>query len=250
MNRQLRASSGGPVDTASAVRPTALLSPVSGALFTDSSCASTRRQSADTASPASTTTTSPGTSSRTGSSSRSPSRSTRHVCGTIACSDSAVRSAEYSCAKPMTALSTTTPRMAKASCKVPRSRGCSSSYARKVIPEATISTSANRSVNWAPSCRHTPVRPERGSSLAPYRSSRVPASAADSPRGEVPNVVRTSPAGSPCTAGCVSGPGAAPSGRSTRPPGSATFAPTLIIPARGPGPAGPEAGSTDSVRLR
>lgn len=179
------------------MRPTALLSPVNGALFTDSSCASTTRQSADTASPASITTTSPGTSSRTGSSSRTPSRSARHVCGTIACRDSAVRSAEYSWAKPMPAFSTTTPRMAKASCRVPTSRGCSSVYATKVIPEATISTIANRSVNCDPSCRHTRVRPERGSSLAPYRSSLVRASVADSPRAEVSKEVKTSSEGSP-----------------------------------------------------
>ncbi len=52
------------------------------------------------------------------------------------------------------------------------SRGSSSAYARKVIPEATISsTPAKRSVNCAPNCRHTARRPARGSSLDPYFSS-------------------------------------------------------------------------------
>lgn len=123
MNTQLRASSAGPSATGWRVRPTASLSPVSAALFTETSCASTRRQSAGTASPASRTTTSPGTRSRAGSSSRSPPRSTRQVWGTIAWSDSAVRSAEYSWTKPMAAFSSTTQRIATASCRVPVSRG-------------------------------------------------------------------------------------------------------------------------------
>ncbi len=210
MNTQLRASSGGPAETGSADRPTALLSPVSGALFTASSCASTTRQSADTASPASSTTTSPGTSSRAATSSRSPPRSTRQVWGTIAASAWAVRSAEYSWAKPMAAFSTTTPRIATASCKVPMSRGSSSQYARKVIPDATISTTAKRSVNWAPNCRHTARRRVRGSSLAPYRSSPACARAADRPRREVSSAVKTSSATSCRTAGGGLEEGAAP----------------------------------------
>ena len=43
--------------------------------------------------------------------------------GTRACSASAVFSAEYSWAKPMTALRTTTARMAMASCRLPTSLG-------------------------------------------------------------------------------------------------------------------------------
>ena len=124
MNTQLRESSAVTAAVGSPTRPTAELSPVSGALFTERPCASTTRQSADTASPASRTTRSPGTSAADGSSTRSPSRSTRQTCGTIAWSVCAVRSAEYSWAKPITAFSTTTPRMANASWRLPASWGC------------------------------------------------------------------------------------------------------------------------------
>lgn len=140
MNTQLRASSTGPGATGSPVRATASLSPVSAALFTATSCASTRRQSADTASPASRTTTSPGTSSHVGSSRRSPSRSPRRVCGTIARRDSAVRSAECSWAKPIVAFSTT----------------------------------AKRPVNGAAGCGHTCLGPARGSSFVPNRALAPP----------------------------------------------------------------------------
>jgi hypothetical protein len=124
MNTQLAACNAGVIaSTGPLTRFTGSLSPVSAALFTAASWASTSRQSAGTASPASSTTTSPGTSSRAGTSDRPPSRSTRQVCGTIACNAWAVRSAEYSCQNPMTAFNTTTARIATASCRLPKSRG-------------------------------------------------------------------------------------------------------------------------------
>jgi len=124
MNTQLRLSMSSPSAwEGSVVRPTGSLSPVRATLLTDRSWASTRRLSQETASPASRTTTSPGTSSAAGISTRSPSRITRVARGTMAWRASAVFSAEYSWKKPITALSSTTPRMATASCRLPGSWG-------------------------------------------------------------------------------------------------------------------------------
>ena len=124
MNTPSRASAAAvPAFAGSAVRPDGWLSPVSAAISTDSACASITRASADTASPASSTMTSPGTRSSAPISASSPPRSTRAACGTIACSASAVRSAMCSCTNPISAFSTTTPRIPNARYRFAGSRG-------------------------------------------------------------------------------------------------------------------------------
>ena len=197
MNTTLRLSSrsvSGPAG--SSVRPTGSLSPVRATLFTLKSWASTTRQSHEIASPASRVTRSPGTRSSAAISIRSPSRMTRHAFGTMALRASAVRSAEYSWKKPMTAFSSTTPRIAIASCRLPTSRGVWMKYATNVIADAAIRTTAKRSVNCSKN-RNTSGRPlARGSSFRPNLVSRAATSSPLNPRGELLSSPYTSRRGS------------------------------------------------------
>ncbi len=193
MNTTLRASSSVVCDpAASAVLRTGALSPVSGALFTRSSCASTTRQSADTASPASNTTTSPGTRSEAGHSKRSPSRRTRQVRGTRADNASAVRSAEYSMPKPIAAFNITTAMIANASSRLLISCGRCNAYAMNVSVAAANNTSANKSVNC--SSRRLTIRGRLavGSSFRPACARLASISAAVSPRVDVARALNTS----------------------------------------------------------
>ena len=89
-------------------------SPVSAASFVASSAVWIRRQSAEMASPSASRTTSPGTSASAATSTGAASRRTRARAGNSRLSASAVRSARYSCVKPMIALSRTTAKIASA----------------------------------------------------------------------------------------------------------------------------------------
>ena len=125
MNAQLRASSVGvPAGAGSHGRRAGSLSPVSGALFTASSWASTSRQSAGTASPASSTTTSPGTTSRTGDLLALPVAQHPAQCAAPSPAASPPSARPSTPARNRsTAFSSTTPRIATASCRLPTSSG-------------------------------------------------------------------------------------------------------------------------------
>ncbi len=163
-------------------------SPVSAASLTRRLGLSTSRASAATMSPASRTITSPGTSSVAATASSTPSRTTRAFGAVIVRSAAIACSARYSCANPISALSTTMAPITTASVGSPIAT---------MIPAATSSTTIIVLANCVRNSRHAGSVGSSSSSFGPYAACRLATSERRRPReGSVPSC-RASSATSP-----------------------------------------------------